>query len=176
MPASPAWLPRNAEGRGSSSSSGPLAVDDRALAPESLEARGIGRGVGRAEQQEAATAHRGLEGSLRDLARGRREVDQNVAAGDDIEATARGRRPEQIGLVEANMPPDVAPHHPVRPRLFALGRRKKPQQRLRNGTERRQRSGAVETIARLEEPGPRNVRPEYVERPGRLELDFLGPF
>src|SRR5882757_4907215 len=74
------------------------------------------------------------------------------------------------------MPPDVAPHQPVRPRLFALGGRKEPQQRLRNDTERRQRSGAVETVARLDEHGPRNVRPEHVEGPGRLELDFLGRF
>src|SRR5260370_40527961 len=74
------------------------------------------------------------------------------------------------------MSPDVAPRQPVRPRLFAFGERKKPQQRLRNGTERRQRSGAVETVARLDEHGSRNVRPEYVEGPGRLELDFLGRF
>src|SRR3981081_358382 len=90
-PAPPAWLPRNAEGRGSSSSSGPLVVDDRALAPDGLEARGIGRGVGRAEEQEAGTGDPGLEGGLHDLARGRREIDQHVAAGYDIEATARRR-------------------------------------------------------------------------------------
>src|SRR3977135_428289 len=99
MPASPAWVPRNAEGRGSSSSSGPLGVDDRARAPDGLEARGIGRGVGRAEQQEAATAHRGLEGGLHDLARGRREIDQKVAAGDNKQNGPRPRWAPQKRVV-----------------------------------------------------------------------------
>jgi hypothetical protein len=75
---------------------------------------------------------------LGDLARVRREVDQHVAAGDDVEATGLWAGLHQVCLLEAHMAGDVGAHRAVAVPGLALGAREETHQRPRRVAERRQ--------------------------------------
>ena len=100
---------------------------------------------------------------------------------------AQGRASPHRGRRAARRLPAARPHRRAsrRPALrddLGCARRhlpqaggEKPQERLRHGTERRQRSGAVKPIARLDEHGPRNVGPR-TSRTTAPAFRFPAPF